>query len=552
MLGGTDSADRYGYQYINGSYVGDTFNGGTGNDIINGGYYANTYEFNLGDGADIIREYGYSGTDRIVFGAGIAVADITSTRVGVDLVLSHSNGADSIIIEKWFSGDQYHVEEVIFSDGTVWDSATLLAQGLELVGTAGNDTLTGVNAYGDNIQGLAGDDTLNGGGGNDTLDGGTGNDVLNGGAGADILSGGAGDDVLGGTDSADRYGYQYINGSYVGDTFNGGTGNDIINGGYYANTYEFNLGDGADIIREYGYSGTDRIVFGAGIAVADITSTRVGVDLVLSHSNGADSIIIEKWFSGDQYHVEEVIFSDGTVWDSATLLAQGLELVGTADNDTLTGVTAYGDHIQGLAGDDTLNGSGGNDVLEGGIGNDVLNGGAGVDTLYGGAGDDVLGGTDSADRYGYQYINGSYVGDTFNGGTGNDIINGGYYANTYEFNLGDGADIIREYGASSFNDKLVFGENISYDQLWFKQVGNDLQVSIIGTDSLVNIEDWYLSSNNEIEEIHVSSGEVLYESQVAQLVAAMASFSPPLQGETTLSTELASQLDPVIAASWQA
>lgn len=69
-------------------------------------------------------------------------------------------------------------------------------EGLYLLGTEGNDTLTvgaGVTR-GVYLSGLGGDDTLRGGIGNDVLDGGAGNDGLFGGRGSNRLTGGAGAD----------------------------------------------------------------------------------------------------------------------------------------------------------------------------------------------------------------------------------------------------------------------------------------------------------------------------------------------------------------------
>ncbi|MDO7384765.1 type I secretion C-terminal target domain-containing protein, partial [Acinetobacter baumannii] len=73
--------------------------------------------------------------------------------------------------------------------------------GLEIIGTTGDDTLTG-NIGKDSLIGGAGNDILNGGDGNDLLNGGAGNDTLNGGMGADtaifkILEG-LGNDATGG------------------------------------------------------------------------------------------------------------------------------------------------------------------------------------------------------------------------------------------------------------------------------------------------------------------------------------------------------------------
>ena len=48
-----------------------------------------------------------------------------------------------------------------------------------------------------------------------------------------------------------------------------------------------------------------------------------------------------------------------------------------------------------------------------------------------------------------------------------------------------------------------------------------------------------------------SDGKVPLDSQVQNLVQAMASFSPPAAGQTTLPTNYASSLSPTIAANWQ-
>jgi hypothetical protein len=44
---------------------------------------------------------------------------------------------------------------------------------------------------------------------------------------------------------------------------------------------------------------------------------------------------------------------------------------------------------------------------------------------------------------------------------------------------------------------------------------------------------------------------MLMQNKVDQLVEAMAQFTPPAVGETTLSAEYQKTLAPVIAASWQ-
>ncbi len=139
----------------------------------------------------------------------------------------------------------------------------------------------------------------------------------------------------------------------------------------------------------------------------------------------------------------------------------------------------------------------------------------------------------------------------------------GASADTYTFNRGDGQDTISDYGYSHYYgtegaaDKIVFGagatsmEVINSDQLWFRQVDNALQIDVIGTSESVVIENWYAGVLFEIEEFKSSDGKTLLNTQIQNLVQAMAAFAPPAAGQTTLPENYASTLNPVIAANWQ-
>jgi Ca2+-binding RTX toxin-like protein len=192
-------------------------------------------------------------------------------------------------------------------------------------------------------------------------------------------------------------------------------------------------------------------------------------------------------------------------------------------NQTLTSISikAYGDDtLQGGIGNDTLIGMGGNDVLFGGDGNDTLQGLAGNDTLNGGTGADLL-----------------------DGGKGNDI---------YVLGRGSNADTIQESDATvGNNDVLQFLSDIATDQLWLRQVSNNLEVSIIGTSDKFTLSNWYLGSQYHVEQFKTSDGKTLLDSNVQNLVSAMAGFAPPSAGQTTLPANYASTLNPVIAANWQ-
>ena len=133
--------------------------------------------------------------------------------------------------------------------GTLVTGDTLTFNGLTyrvVVGTAGNDTLYGLNdpntSERDVIWGLDGDDVLHGGNGDDILCGGPGADTLWGEAGNDTLWGDIGNDTLHGGDGSDR-----LDGAN-GDDFLYGEGGDdsdriTISSGVTAGLYG---GDGND------------------------------------------------------------------------------------------------------------------------------------------------------------------------------------------------------------------------------------------------------------------------------------------------------------------
>ncbi len=74
---------------------------------------------------------------------------------------------------------------------------------------------------------------------------------------------------------------------------------------------------------------------------------------------------------------------------------------------------------------------------------------------------------------------------------------------------------------------------------------------MIGTNDKATISGWYTSSSNHIEQFKTSDGKTLLDSNVANLVNAMASFTPPASGQTTLPSDYQTSLNPVIAANWQ-
>lgn len=132
--------------------------------------------------------------------------------------------------------------------------------------------------------------------------------------------------------------------------------------------------------------------------------------------------------------------------------------------------------------------------------------------------------------------------ETLAGGSGNDI---------YLAGRGTGHDVIDNHGEGESNDKVVYDAGIQSDQLWFSQSGNGLDISVIGTNSKLTIADWFGGTENRVAEFHTADGNRLFASQVANLVQAMAAFSPPTLGQTELTVAEHQQLDLVIASNWK-
>ena len=97
--------------------------------------------------------------------------------------------------------------------------------------------------------------------------------------------------------------------------------------------------------------------------------------------------------------------------------------------------------------------------------------------------------------------------DTMRGGLGNDTIIGGRGNDTYQFARGDGQDTIVERDAMWFNsDSLVIAQ-ATRDQIWLTRTGNDLEISIVGTQDKVLIDGWFSSYANRVEKISVDGGK---------------------------------------------
>lgn len=81
---------------------------------------------------------------------------------------------------------------------------------------------------------------------------------------------------------------------------------------------------------------------------------------------------------------------------------------------------------------------------------------------------------------------------------------------------------------------------------------NDLRISLIGGNDSITVQNWYLGSQYQTEIFQASDGSALLNTQVDQLIQAMAGFSV----ETGLDWASAVQQQPeaveaILASSWQ-
>jgi hypothetical protein len=118
---------------------------------------------------------------------------------------------------------------------------------------------------------------------------------------------------------------------------------------------------------------------------------------------------------------------------------------------------------------------------------------------------------------------------------------------------GYGIDTAVENDTTAGNTDIAqFLSGVAADQIWFQHVNNNLEVSIIGTADKLVVKDWYLGAANHVEQFKTTDGaKTLIDSNVQNLVNAMASFAPPAVGQTSLPANYQTSLAPVIAANWQ-
>jgi Ca2+-binding RTX toxin-like protein len=559
---------------------------GLSNDLFISGSGGNTYVINPGSSVTriIVPNTNVPGmTNNVAFASGY---DNFQPRLGVgSLDINYGTSGGELIIEGFDptnAANNPGIDSFQFTDRTLtYDQ--LLALGFDLSATGPRQVVNGTSVN-DRLSGLPGQDTLIGGAGDDTFTGGPG-DVFIGGSGNDtynfnlgdgqetiqdsatpgagtriqfgsgitqadltftqgantltITVGTAGDALMldnfnpsnptgslivptvafaDGTTASlvSLIGPTIINGTPNNDVLYGTSGNDIING-LGGNDY-MNGEGGNDALT--GGTGNDTLVAGAGQSTLvggggnDYLDGTLGSNLLQDSGTGNDTFVING---------QDTIQTTNTGTNTAIVNTPGQGV-------TLNLVASHITNARGNTGNDVLTAAGSTTAvsLTGGGGNDALTGGTGNDTLVAGAGNDTL-----------------------MGGAGNDYLNGGAGVNVYVMNRGDGQDTIVNDNTTPANSEVEYGGNINPLDLVLSQQANNLRIAIHGSSDQITIQNWYTSSASQVDIIQAGNGQQLLNTQVNQLIQAMAGFTQ----QTGLTWDQAIDQRPqavqtVLAASW--
>ena len=497
------------------------FNGGAGNDTIDGGAGYDRAEYQFATSAvNVTLSYnglgaasdGQGGFDTLIDIEAVRGSSFNDTLTGSDTSLAtvaenfesfeglggndtinglggfdrvdYANAAGAVIV---------NLAVGTASDGQGGNDSLISIEGVR--GSGLNDQITGA-ATADNLSGNGGNDTVDGGDGNDTLDGSTGDDSLLGGAGHDGLDGGAGNDTL--------------NGGAGQDTLTGSAGNDVLDGGVITDLVNYTdlnflsyagAGAGTTINLQTGTAsdgsgGVDSLAnlnFIVGSAFADSITGSSGIFFEQFEGGLGDDTIdggaIDAVTQSNSNRVSYLGASGAVTVDLGAGTATG-----GAGNDTLVNIN----HVRGSTFGDTLLGSN-NTVLteqfEGRQGNDTIDGQGGNDmvrydaataavnvNLVTGVAVDGQGGTDTL--FDIEGIRGSNF---------NDVITGGNAAN------GIGAtDGLEFYIGNAGNDTIDGGEGYDRADYTTSTAGVTVTLNYNGTgtandglggvDALINIE----------------------------------------------------------------
>jgi len=507
---------------LHGEYGPDEFYsfGADGNDVLRGYQGADSYYFFSEYGQDRVEDGGSGGDeDRVIF--DLDYSDYTISRVGDVITILDESTGDQVTVDN----TKGKVETYVFYDQTIFldDLITLIdigsgGTGTEVLGTSAADNLIGTaddevfvalsgddtvegNGGNDELQGGAGADSLNGGENNDTvlggddgdyLDGGAGNDYVVGGKGSDTIKGGAGDDLL--IDDGD---------SFENNEFYGGLGNDTLIGEYHYqtfDTYHYDFGDGDDVIIDSSssfFNSTKTLEFGPGITESDLSYSFVTINP-------------EDHYSEFQGRENEWALRIDIAGGGSLVLATNL--------------------YREIGGLETIRFDDGTELV--------------VDT--------VLAGMRVADDSDQLIVgSGAFGNATLDGGIGNDTLVGTRGATSFNFELGDGQDVIHVDATRSTNGTIFFGPGLEFADLTVSRSGEfneNLIFTFAGGDTVtvVNQYSGFVNGYGEYIKVDYIQSIVFNDGTTWDSAAINAATMPITSGDDHM---IGSPLDDSFAAS---
>lgn len=603
------TANKYN-NIIHGNAGNDSIVGGNGNDILDGGLGDDllsgkngddVYIWGKGCGNDVIEENDTRVSDKynvIYLKDCYSSEDIQFLIHDKSFTIKIKSTGETLLIKNGLSylnmissgsnqNNKDSIQAIKFADGTTWEWDDICKQPMYMEQTG--------RIYapyeGGHVIGTAGNDIIDGGMGNNILIGGGGNDLIIGRDGDDFLDGGIGDDEIYGGGGSNKY------------VWGTGYGNDIIHDSstLKSEVSTIKLLDLLPNDLEYHYEAelSDHINF-------IITNMKSGETLTIHWSPPKYPEVKDVY-----YGVDVLEFSDGSQLCLSDILSQSHYLYANSGNDyidfTMNNITYVwgkncGDDfihfkyqgsdahsrilLKDLSKDDivlsretgepyvnpnynnnknaslviTIRATGerlvvfnffakqGEDIdyhiheLEFGDGtiwsyNDMLQ------RFYqttGGSGDDLL-----------RVIR-----------PGNNVLSGGGGNDTYFFDRGDGhCSIIDTYYNESGwerysgDDTLVFGENITPQDLWFSQnEWGDLFIKIVGTDDQITIKDGMKLFNlRGIEKIKAGGLEldITFAPMIQAYVNLMSTIGAPAGANGTWTAVQRAALENIVLTQWQ-
>jgi Ca2+-binding RTX toxin-like protein len=342
-----------------------------------------------------------------------------------------------------------------------------------------------------------------------------------------------------------------------------------MSGGAGDDTYV--VDNAGDTVAENANEGIDTVqssltyILGANVenltlmGTTAINGTGNALDNVLTGNSGAN--VLTGGAGNDTY----VVGTGDTVAEQANA---GIDTVQSAitwtlganlENLTLIGTTAINGTGNTL--DNVLAGNSAANVLTGGAGNDtyvigtgdslVENSGAGTDTVQSSITYTLGTNLENLTLIGTAAINGTgnASNNMMSGNSANNVLTGLGGNDTYSYGRGGGQDIVIDNSGTA--DSVLFGATIDPLDLVISRQVNDLRLAIHGSTDSITIQSWYSSTSNQTETLQASNGQVLLNTQVDQLIQAMASFSQ----QTGLTWDQAidqrpQEVQTVLAANW--